>query len=567
MIQTFEGLSLKKEIQHNLRSLNISTPTAVQSEAIPPLLEGKDVIVQSQTGSGKTLAYALPIIERIDTAEKKLQAIVLVPTRELGAQIARVLEQVTEGLGITSQLLIGGAAIARQIDRLRLHPQIVVGTPGRILELIKVRKLSMHNVRTIIIDEADHIFEQGEGREVETVIRSAMRDRQLCFFSATIPEQVLGLANRWMKEPLRIQIQPEQKTAETLHHQYVLCQDRDRIDTLRRLVRTLNPRSGIIFTNQVDEIGEILAKLKFAGLSVEGLYSEAGKQDRARVMKDFREGRLQLLLATDVAARGLDIPDVTHVIHLDLPVDADHYVHRSGRTGRMGRQGVAIALCAPQQLFILEKFSRALGIDFEQKLLFEGKAVSPGELPKRVLQRKAAEEQGAASASRSFRGGEGGRSGERGRSGEGGRSVEGGRSSGDRSRSVEGGRTGEPRVERGSNGPLVERDRLTGRSGDSARGGQQRASGRGAAGKDKANAGGDNAGIAQSAAGRRVSGKGGAGDERPDSRGSERAGGDPARRGSGIERGRPNPAKSPRQTDKKNKGAPRWLKEKRNSKE
>ncbi len=384
-IHTFEALPLRKALIQNVHSMNITEPTPIQQEAIPVILEGRDLIAQSQTGSGKTLAYALPVLERIDPALKKQQALILVPTRELGAQIFRVMEQAAQDTGVDAQLLIGGASISRQIDRLRLHPQVVIGTPGRVLELIKLRKLSMHHVKTIIVDEADHIFEQGEGREVETVIKSAMRDRQLCFFSATIPDPVRYLADRWMQDPVSVQIQPEQKTASTLEHLYVVTPDRERIDTLRRLVKTLMPRSGIIFTNQVNDIGEILAKLQYAGLSVEGLYSEAGKQDRAKVMKDFREGRLQLLLATDVAARGLDIPEVTHVFHFDLPVDADHYVHRSGRTGRMGRQGVSVALCAPNQLFILEKFSKSLGIDFEKRVLFEGRLVRENELPKRLL--------------------------------------------------------------------------------------------------------------------------------------------------------------------------------------
>jgi ATP-dependent RNA helicase DeaD len=392
MTNSFEDFALHKTVLRNLKAMGIQEPTAVQQQAIPALLEGKDVMAESQTGTGKTLAYVLPILERIDPAEKRLQALILVPTRELGAQISQVIEQAASDLGITSQLLIGGAAIARQIDRLRLHPQIAVGTPGRILELIKIRKVSMHHVKTIVVDEADQVFEQGEGRETEAIIKSALRERQLCFFSATLPEGVERLAGRFMNDPVQVRVKPEQRTAETLEHLFVVSEERERIDTLRRVVRAMEPRSGIVFTNQVEDFGAILAKLKYAGLSIEGLYSEAGKQDRAKVMKDFRDGRVQLLLATDVAARGLDIPDVTHVFHFDLPVDADHYVHRSGRTGRMGKEGTVISICAPSQLFILEKFTKALGIAFVKKVLYEGKLVSPSELPKRTLQRKLAEE-------------------------------------------------------------------------------------------------------------------------------------------------------------------------------
>lgn len=493
MANTFEGFSLNKTILQNLRGLNITSPTPVQEQAIPLLLEGKDVMAESQTGTGKTLAYVLPLLEKADPAVKKLQALILVPTRELGAQISQVIEQTAAGLGVTSQLLIGGAAIARQIDRLRLHPQIAVGTPGRILELIKLRKLSLHYVKTIIIDEADQVFEQGEGQETEAIIRSALRDRQLCFFSATLPGAVQGLADRWMKEPVTVRVKPDVKTAETLEHLYIVSDERDRIDTLRRLVRTMEPRSGIVFTNQVEDIGEILGKLKYAGLSIEGLYSEAGKQDRAKVMKDFREGRLQLLLATDVAARGLDIPDVTHVFHFDLPVDADHYVHRSGRTGRAGKRGTVISIAAPNQLFILEKFSKALSIHFERKMLYEGRLVSVSELPKRTLQRKAAEE-GRGQPLNGSRGGTGS-----------------GRNGGSRGRA-----------------PIIERGRQSGGM-DSGRGKRYGADSdfvRGGSGSYREEA-------VSSGKGRTVSGE-----------------------------HSPKNGRSARNADRKNKGAPRWLKDK-----
>lgn len=398
MPANFEALLLDPTWIRSLRERNITEPTAIQQEAIPVMLEGKDIVARSQTGTGKTLAYVLPLLQKIVPSEKRLQALILVPTRELGAQIAEVLSQLTEGTGIGTISLIGGAAIGRQVERLKLHPQIAVGTPGRILELIKLKKLSMHYVRSIVLDEADQVFELGGVQDVETVIRSALRDRQLCFFSATIPDPVKAMADRWMSNPEYIQVQPEQKAASTLEHLYVVCEERERIDTLRRLVRSLRPRSGIVFTNEVDYFGEILAKLQHAGLSIEGLYSDAGKQERAKVMKDFREGRTTLLLATDVAARGLDIPEVTHVFHFDLPLDADHYVHRSGRTGRMGRSGTAVSLCTPKQLFIIEKFRKTLGIPFVRKALYEGMLFDPEAVPKRNGRRQEREADGRVSA-------------------------------------------------------------------------------------------------------------------------------------------------------------------------
>lgn len=380
MRASFAALPIEKHYLERLKELGFAEPTPVQAGAIPPMLAGKDVVVQSGTGTGKTLAYLLPILQQADPAAKNLQAVILSPTRELCMQILQEIGKLAAGTGLEAQALIGGAAISRQIDKLKLHPQIVVGTPGRILELIKLKKLSMHFVRTIVVDEVDQVFELGSLQEVEAIARSALRDRQLGFFSATVPETIADIARRWMNEPVFLQAEHNEKTAGMVDHFVFVCEERGKIDMLRRLVRFFNPKSAIVFTNEVEKIGEVLAKLKYAGLSIEALYSEAGKQERARVMKGFRDGHFQLLLATDVAARGLDLPDVTHVFHFDLPVDADHYVHRSGRTGRMGRGGIVVSICTKKERFIIEKFEKKLGIPIRHKAMYEGRLVDPEEL-------------------------------------------------------------------------------------------------------------------------------------------------------------------------------------------
>lgn len=382
-VQSFEAFALNEVSLSNLKKANITAPTLIQQEAIPRILAGEDVIAQSQTGSGKTLAYALPLLERIDPLLKKPQVVILVPTRELGVQVSQVFNDIAQGQSIRAQLLIGGAAISRQLDRLKLHPHIVIGTPGRVLELIKIRKLSMHHVKAIVVDEADQLSQLSEADETDKIIHSAMRDRQLCFFSATMSNAAILAAKKWMVNPTNIQVEAQNKLPQSVQHYYMVCQERERIDLLRKLIRTLQPRSGMIFTNQVNEMGEILAKLQYSGLAVEGLYSEAGKQDRARVMKDFREGRLQLLLATDLAARGLDVRNVSHIFHYDLPADADHYLHRSGRTGRMGSSGVVVTLCTANQLFIMDKFAKSLGIQFEGKELYQGRLVDAADSMKK----------------------------------------------------------------------------------------------------------------------------------------------------------------------------------------
>ncbi|RTE02232.1 DEAD/DEAH box helicase [Paenibacillus whitsoniae] len=379
MRSSFEELRLSQTYVDKLSAGGIKEATPIQAEAIPVLLEGKDAMIQSQTGTGKTLAYLLPALEKIDVSVKQLQALVIVPTRELGMQIMQEIEKLTEGSEIRSQSLIGGASAARQIEKLRLHPHIVVGTPGRLLELMKVRKLSLHHVKIGIVDEVDQVFELGSMQDVDAVLKGMLRTSQMVFVSATIPPSTEQAAGRWLKTPAFIKINPAQRTAETLEHYYVVCQEREKIDTLRRLVRLIKPVSAIVFINMTDDISEVVAKLKYVGLSVEALYGEAGKQDRAKIMGNFREGKFQLLLATDVAARGLDIEGVTHVFHLDPATNAEYYLHRVGRTGRMGRQGTTLSIVTPKELFILEKFEKQLGITISPKAMYEGRLVDPAD--------------------------------------------------------------------------------------------------------------------------------------------------------------------------------------------
>lgn len=381
MSMTFQQLAIDPVWISRLKEMKITEPTPVQEAAIPVLAAGRDALIRSGTGTGKTLAYLLPMLQRLDPSLAKLQGLVLAPTRELGAQIYQVIQELTEGTDIRSQMLIGGAAIGRQIERLKKqHPHLVVGTPGRILELLKLKKLSLHYVRLIVLDEADHMLELGAKQEIEDILRSTLRDRQLAFLSATMPSSVRQLAGQWMRDPEVLELDVK---ASNLSHYYVVTEERKRIDTLRRLIVNLNPAAAIVFTNEVDRIGEIVAKLQYGGIDIEALYSEAGKEERTKVMKDFREGKLKVLLATDVAARGLDIPEITHVFHFDLAIDGDHYLHRSGRAGRMGRQGTVISLCTRQEAFIIRKLSKATGIPIEQRVLYGGQLHDPKEVPAR----------------------------------------------------------------------------------------------------------------------------------------------------------------------------------------
>lgn len=374
---SWETLQLQPQLIEALRNNKIEEPTPVQAETIPLLLAGHDISAKSQTGSGKTLAYMLPALQRVDSASSVVQVMVLAPTQELAMQIFRVAETYGEAIGVRTQQLIGGASMQRQVEKLREHPHIVVGTPGRIHELLKAGKLKLHGIRFVIIDEADQVFNLGSTVEVETLLRGMLRDRQIAFFSATRPREMVDVEERWMREPRQVNI--DRQTGGYVAHYYLVCDKRDKADTARRLLYLLKPASALLFVNDTDEIANYEAKLKYEGFSVETLYGDADKQRRAATLARFREGRLQVLIATDVAARGLDIADLPLVVHLDPASDADHYVHRSGRTGRMGKSGTVVSIVTRNQQFIMDKFRKQLGIDLQERTMYKGELWSPDE--------------------------------------------------------------------------------------------------------------------------------------------------------------------------------------------
>lgn len=378
--QTWNEIGIVNKLEEKLKENGIVEPTAVQAETIPILLGGSDVSARSQTGTGKTLAYLLPMLQRLNANSNALQAVILSPTQELAMQILRVAEVYAEPLNLRVQQLIGGAALKRQVEKLKLHPQLVVGTPGRMHELLKLRKIKLHDVISVVVDEADQVFQLGSTREVETLLHGMGNGRQIAFFSATYPDLMARFEGRWMKDPVRIQITPEHRVSETIDNYFIVSDKRDKTDTARKLIRLLNPSSALLFLNDTDNISNWESKLSYEGFSVEAIYGDADKQRRAATLTRFRDGRCQLLLATDVAARGLDIEGLPLVIHLDPASDADHYVHRAGRTGRMGRSGTVVSIVTPQELFIMEKFRKQLGIDLTERTMFKGKLMTSDQL-------------------------------------------------------------------------------------------------------------------------------------------------------------------------------------------
>lgn len=373
-------LGIKEELCSLLAEQGIVEPTAVQAQSIKALLSGDDISVQSQTGSGKTLAFLLPILQNINIQSKAIQAVVLAPTQELAMQIVRVAQSYGQPLGVKVQQLIGGAAVKRQIEKLKDNPHLVVGTPGRMNELVKSKKLKLHQVKFLIIDEADQTFELGSSADMDQLMFNINKMRQTAFFSATYPEVMARYEGRWMKQPQHIMIKPEQKVAQGIEHYYIVCDQRSKLDTTRKILRSIEEPSALIFVNETNQISNWESKLKYEGFKIEALYGEANKQARSSTLNAFREGKLEAILSTDVAARGIDIVDLPLVIQLEPAIDADHYVHRAGRTGRMGKQGLVISIITPQEKFIIDKFMRQLGIVIEERMLFRGQLLNEAQI-------------------------------------------------------------------------------------------------------------------------------------------------------------------------------------------
>ncbi|WP_028400045.1 DEAD/DEAH box helicase [Ectobacillus panaciterrae] len=348
--------------------------TEVQKDTIPLILEGRDVIAESPTGTGKTLAYVLPLLHKIDAGIQNPQVVVLSPTRELVMQIHNEVQKFTEGSNISGASLIGGADIKRQVERLKKHPQVIVGSPGRILELIRMKKLKMHEVKAIVFDEFDQMIKQNMTGFLKDVVKATMRDRQLMFFSATMPTAAEDAARELANEPSVVRIKRSEE-ASRVKHLYIVGEVREKLDNIRKIIHMDNVKA-VAFMNDPFRLDDMAAKLQFRKVAAGVIHSDAKKQERAETLRAFRQGKVQIVLATDVAARGLDIEGLTHVIHLDLPETVDQYIHRSGRTGRMGKEGTVISLVTPNEEKKLLQFAKKLGIEFEKLEIYKGSFVT-----------------------------------------------------------------------------------------------------------------------------------------------------------------------------------------------
>ncbi len=365
---------IKPFLQEAWYKVGFSSPTEIQKQAIPQILDGEDVIAESPTGTGKTIAYLLPMLQKINPENQNIQVLILAPSHELVMQIFGEIQKWTTGSDIRGVALIGGANIKKQVEKLKTHPQIVVGTTGRLLELIKMKKLKMHEVKTIVIDEFDMLIAQEHISNVKDIIKTTLKERQLLFFSATLSKNVEQIANELAMEPKLLRIQKDQSLSANVNHIYFISEQREKIDLLRSLTHSI-PMKALAFVQNARKISEVEAKLKYKGIALEVLAGEGDKSERKQSLENFRKGKISLLLATDVAARGLDIDGLSHVIHFDIPHDVKQYIHRSGRTGRMGGTGTVISIITKNEERFIHEYSTELGISFRKKALYKGKVI------------------------------------------------------------------------------------------------------------------------------------------------------------------------------------------------
>lgn len=361
----FIELGLNEAMAKALAGQGIADPMEIQKLAIPKALAGDNFIGQAPTGTGKTLAYLLPALQQIDPAVRQAQVVVLAPTYELAMQItgvARDLVQAAE-LGIKLQGIIGGANIARQIDKLKDKPQLIIGSAGRIIELSRKGKLKLHQVKLLVIDEFDRLLDDQNLQATADVVRLLPKERQVIMFSATAPNKALERAD-FLEHPEHIIVKETAETLEARDNLYIMTPFRDKITMIRKLTNTLAVKRGLVFINRVYDAEKTLAHLQFDGIKADSLLGHSNKQARQKAIADFKSGKVQLLLSTDLAARGLDIPDVDYVFNLDLPESAQTYQHRAGRTARAGAKGSVITLADIKEAYKLEQLEKKLGITF-----------------------------------------------------------------------------------------------------------------------------------------------------------------------------------------------------------
>ncbi|MDW7613986.1 DEAD/DEAH box helicase [Peribacillus simplex] len=364
----------KLYIQEVWKKSGFGQLTPIQTKAIPVIVEGKDILAESPTGTGKTLAYLLPLLEKIDPEKKSPQALILASSRELVMQINEEIRIWSEGSGITGAAFIGGANVKRQLDKLKKHPQVIAGTPGRIYELIAQKKLKMHEVKTIVLDEGDQLITPEHMGTINNIIKTTLKDRQIMVFSATLPEETEKAARGFMNEPEMIKVDKHEKMESKVDHLYFVVERREKSKILEKITR-LKDVKALAFLNDIAELSVLHEKLSYKGVEMGVLHGDSNKVDREKALRKLRSGKSPMLIATDVAARGLDIKGLTAVVHIDMADNIDQYIHRSGRTGRAGADGTVISIVTEREERELKKMARELEIPLTRVTFYGGNIV------------------------------------------------------------------------------------------------------------------------------------------------------------------------------------------------
>ena len=346
----FSELNISASTLKSVQRMGFEEATPIQEGTITHAMSGRDVIGQAQTGTGKTAAFGIPMIEKIDIKNPNIQALIIAPTRELAIQVSEELYKLGYDKKVRLLSVYGGQEISRQIRALKNKPQVIVGTPGRILDHINRRTLKLDQVQTLILDEADEMLNMGFIEDINTILESVPPERQTLLFSATMPGPIRKIAERFMKDPVEVKIKSKEMTVENIEQFYVKATEREKFDVLSRILNVHQPELAIIFGRTKRRVDELAQALSIRGYLAEGIHGDLSQAKRMSVLKQFKSGKIDILVATDVAARGLDISGVTHVYNFDVPQDPESYVHRIGRTGRAGKSGIATTFVTPREM-------------------------------------------------------------------------------------------------------------------------------------------------------------------------------------------------------------------------
>jgi len=350
----FNELSIEKPLLDSVEKMGFEEATPIQAETIPVALKGKDVIGQAQTGTGKTAAFGLPMLNKINSKEKRVQGLVIAPTRELAIQVQEELYELSKFKKVKVMSVYGGASIGHQIKQIKQGAQIVVGTPGRMLDHINRGTLKLNTVETLVLDEADEMLNMGFIEDIEKIISEVPSERQTLLFSATMPKPIQRIGERFMKNPELVKVKAKSISATSVTQYFTKARDNEKFDIMTRLLDVQNPTASLVFARTKKRVDELAQGFEIRGFKAEGIHGDLAQNKRMKILKDFKAGKIEILVATDVAARGIDVEGLTHVYNYDIPQDPESYVHRIGRTGRAGQKGVSVTFVTPQEMGYLK---------------------------------------------------------------------------------------------------------------------------------------------------------------------------------------------------------------------